>query len=136
MDEAEGGGGVELAGGADAGNAIGVEADIDRAGEAGDAGLLRARREGQPERARDQGGNEHHEEAEAAQQTADQPEQGAHGPKVEGRGAVGKGWLTLAGAHPTGMSAQRSFAPQPSCARLPRSDRPHSASVTGSALRG
>ena len=90
MDEAEGGSGVQLGGSADAGNAVGVEADIDRAGQTGDAGLLRARREGQPEHARDQGGDQHHKETQAAQQAADQPEQGAHGSKVEGRGAVGK----------------------------------------------
>ena len=48
MDEAQGGGGIGRIGGADARDAVGVEPDIDRACQAGDARLLRPRRQGQP----------------------------------------------------------------------------------------
>ena len=71
MHEAERRGGIGGAGGADARDAVGVEADIDRAREAGDARLLRARRQGEPQHAGDDGGHEQHDEANPRQQAAE-----------------------------------------------------------------
>ena len=51
----ERGGGIGGVGGVDARDAVGVEADIDRPGQPGDARLLRPRRQGEPQHARDDG---------------------------------------------------------------------------------
>ena len=82
MYEAESGGGIGGTRGVDARDAIGVEADIDRPGQARDARLLRARRQGEPQHAGDDGRHEQHDEANPRQQTAEAADNRTHGAKV------------------------------------------------------
>ena len=68
-------GSVDCRAGADARNAVSVETDVHRAGQAGNAHLLGARRQGKP---KDTGGNdshEQHDDAERRQQAAQQPKE-------------------------------------------------------------
>ena len=75
MHEAEGGGGIELVGGVDARNAVGIEADIDRAGQAGNARLLLPRRQSEPEQASDQRRKQQEGKADTHQGTAEEAKQ-------------------------------------------------------------
>ena len=90
MHEPERRGGVSGRAGPDARNAVAIEPDIDRAREPGDSHLLRARRQGQPQDAGDDGDDQQQGKAQPGQQTADGPKQYAHPPKVPAPRADGK----------------------------------------------
>ena len=70
MHVAEGGGGVVRGGGLDAGDAVGIEGDVNGGGEAGDGGGVGGGGEGLPEEGGDDGGEGREEGREGEEDTA------------------------------------------------------------------
>ncbi len=90
MHKSECRGGIDRRCGVDARDAIGVEADVHRTGQPGDAGLLGTWRQGQPEDAGDNSSHHQQDDAQAGQQATEIAEKTAHSGKVTGWCGKGK----------------------------------------------